>query len=193
MSFLKGLQEKTNKSSKNAAKPIKDGKEKKVVKKKKIGFNFSKKKEKRRKQKIVDEKVDKILEEEKKKEKEVTPVEETAKPEENIDLTEEIELVDDKEETSETEEPKLPAKVTPWTTSKKRKKFLPKDMKGKPVFLEDTGEKLGEVFEMMYDNDKKLIGYKIKDKRTDSVLSFPLDQFEESNEVSREKLPGCKN
>jgi hypothetical protein len=34
----------------------------------------------------------------------------------------------------------------------------------------------------MYDGEKSIIGYKIKDKKTDSVLSFPLDQFDESKD-----------
>lgn len=69
-----------------------------------------------------------------------------------------------------------------WTTSPKKKNLLLGDMKGKPVYLEDTGEQLGTVFDMMYDTKKNLIGYKIKDKKTDSVLSFPIDQFEESKD-----------
>lgn len=70
---------------------------------------------------------------------------------------------------------------TKWTTSKK-KKILTKDMKGKPIYLEDTGEKLGTVFDMIYDKDKNLIGYKMKDRKTDSVLSFPLDQFDQTKD-----------
>lgn len=52
-----------------------------------------------------------------------------------------------------------------WTTSPKKKNLLLGDMKGKPVYLEDTGEQLGTVFDMMYDTKKNLIGYKIKDKK----------------------------
>lgn len=62
---------------------------------------------------------------------------------------------------------------------KKRSSLLQRDMKGKPVFLEDTGEKLGIVYDMMYDDDHHCIGYKIKDSKTNSVLSFPLEQFDE--------------
>jgi len=69
-----------------------------------------------------------------------------------------------------------------WSNSNKRKKLLTKDLQGKPVYLEDTGEKLGTVFDMIYDKDQKLVGYKIKDQKSESVLSFPLDQFEESKE-----------
>ena len=64
----------------------------------------------------------------------------------------------------------------------KRKKIITRDMKGKPVFLEDTGEKLGTVFDTTYDANKKIIGYKIKDKKSNSILSFPSDQFEEDKE-----------
>jgi len=69
-----------------------------------------------------------------------------------------------------------------WSTTKKRKTFMQRDMKDKPVFLEDTGEKLGIVFDMIYDGEKKLIGYKVKDEKSDSVLSFPIDQFDETKD-----------
>jgi hypothetical protein len=68
---------------------------------------------------------------------------------------------------------------TEWSKGKKRKTLIPKDMKSKPVYLEDTGEKLGTVFDMIYDGEKHLIGYKIKDEKSKAVLSFPADQFEE--------------
>ena len=60
-----------------------------------------------------------------------------------------------------------------------RKILWPKDMSGKPVFLEDTGEKLGVIYDSIIDAEKHLIGYKIKDSKSDAILSFPLDQFEE--------------
>ena len=65
-----------------------------------------------------------------------------------------------------------------WGTTK-RKVVVQRDMKGKPVFLEDTGEKIGTIFDVIYDGNKNLIGYKIKDEKSDSILSFPLDQFDE--------------
>ncbi len=65
------------------------------------------------------------------------------------------------------------------STIKKRKTFVQKDMKGKPVYLEDTGEKLGTVFDVIIDNEKNLTGYKIKDNKSDSILGFSLDQFDE--------------
>jgi len=51
-------------------------------------------------------------------------------------------------------------------------------MRGKPVFLEDTGEKLGTVFDVIYDKDNNLVGYKIKDDKSEAVLSFPVEQFD---------------
>lgn len=65
-----------------------------------------------------------------------------------------------------------------WGTTKRRV-VVQHDMKGKPVFLEDTGEKIGTIFDVIYDGNKNLIGYKIKDEKSDSILSFPLDQFDE--------------
>lgn len=64
----------------------------------------------------------------------------------------------------------------------KRSLFAVKDLKGKPVFLEDTGEKLGIVFDFVYDKDNKVIGYKIKDESSDSLLTFPIEQFDHSKE-----------
>ncbi|MCX6663618.1 MAG: PRC-barrel domain-containing protein [Euryarchaeota archaeon] len=61
----------------------------------------------------------------------------------------------------------------------KRKAFTQNDMKGKQVYLEDTGEKIGTVFDAVVDADKNLIGYKIKDSKSETILSFPLDQFDE--------------
>ncbi len=61
----------------------------------------------------------------------------------------------------------------------KRKAFTQNDMKGKQVYLEDTGEKIGTVFDAVIDADKNLIGYKIKDSKSETILSFPLDQFDE--------------
>ena len=65
-----------------------------------------------------------------------------------------------------------------WSKSK-RKALIKKDMKGKPVFLEDTGEKIGNVFDSIYDKKGDLVGYKIKDNKSESILSFSLDQFGE--------------
>jgi len=81
------------------------------------------------------------------------------------------------EETEKTVEDKIGEKK--WATSKKKKKILPVDMKGKPVYLEDTGEKLGTVFDTIYDGHKQLVGYKIKDEKTKSTLTFPVDQFDD--------------
>jgi hypothetical protein len=66
-------------------------------------------------------------------------------------------------------------------STKKKKAIIKKDMKGKPVYLEDTGEKLGIVYDTIYDTDKNVVGFKIKDKKSEAILSFPSDQFDESS------------
>jgi len=65
---------------------------------------------------------------------------------------------------------------------KKKKTIIKKDMRGKPVYLEDTGEKLGVVYDSVYDKNRDLVGYKIKDKKSNAVLSFPYDQFIEDKD-----------
>jgi len=96
---------------------------------------------------------------------------------ENIDLF--LEEVTAKDETKKDH---LLGAETPeeheWTAGK-LKTFTQKDMKGKQVFLEDTGEKIGSVFDDITDANKKLIGYKIKDNKSEAILSFPLEQFDE--------------
>ncbi len=76
------------------------------------------------------------------------------------------------------EKPVKSEKKGEWSKSK-RKALIKKDMKGKPVFLEDTGEKIGTVFDAIYDGKGDLVGYKIKDNKSESILSFSLDQFGE--------------
>jgi hypothetical protein len=66
--------------------------------------------------------------------------------------------------------------------SVKKKPIIKKDMKDKPVYLEDTGEKLGTVFDLIYDKNNKLIGYKIKDNKSDNILSFPSEQFDHNKD-----------
>jgi len=111
--------------------------------------------------------------------------EETIK-EENVSIHDELEIEQEpikeikKEDKKEKDEEKKDTK-TQWPSTKKRK-LLTRDMKGKPVYLEDTGEKLGIVFDMIYDADKKLVGYKIKDHKSNSILSFPSDQFDEDKD-----------
>jgi len=65
---------------------------------------------------------------------------------------------------------------------KKKKTIIKKDMRGKPVYLEDTGEKLGVVYDSVYDKNRDLVGYKIRDKKSNAVLSFPYDQFIEDKD-----------
>jgi hypothetical protein len=79
--------------------------------------------------------------------------------------------------------------ITPKETIKnkefskeKKKTFVKKDLKDKPVYLEDTGEKLGLVFDTIYDKDQNIVGFKIKDGKSDAVLSFPLEQFDYTND-----------
>lgn len=86
---------------------------------------------------------------------------------------------DDFLETEETRETKNDSKTENIFTNHKKTEIIKKNMKGKPVFLEDTGEKLGIVYDSIYDEDNKLMGYRIKDASSDTVLSFPIDQFDE--------------
>lgn len=64
------------------------------------------------------------------------------------------------------------------TSTKKKKPLIMRDLKGKPVFLEDTGEKLGIVYDTVVDKDNNIIGYKIKDDKSDAVLNFTVEQFD---------------
>ena len=63
---------------------------------------------------------------------------------------------------------------------KKKKNILKKEINGQPVFLEDTGEKIGTIFDTIVDQDNKILGYKIKDEKSDSVLSFSVENFDET-------------
>jgi hypothetical protein len=67
-------------------------------------------------------------------------------------------------------------------SSIKKKPIIKKDMKDKPVYLEDTGEKLGTIFDSIYDKENNLIGYKIKDNKSDNILSFPSEQFDHNKD-----------
>lgn len=150
----------------------------KVVKKKtKIGFRH-KKKDGIPEEITPQPKKDKI----KKTTSEIVEESSSITPESDIDTFEEEPNILQDEIQSEEKISVPEEKKKQWTTSKKRKTILPKEMKNKPVFLEDTGEKLGTVFDMIYDGEKRLIGYKIKDKKSESVLSFPIDQFDEGKE-----------
>jgi len=156
----------------------KSEKEKKIVKKTKIGFRNKKKNDAQLQNfyEVKEEPLDK------------KNIDKTAKidedilsiKEKNFEKDEKTDFINDA--IIEEDLPNLSEQEKQWSNTKKRKKLLTKDLKGKPVYLEDTGEKLGIVFDMIYDNNKKLIGYKIKDQKSESVLSFPFDQFEESKE-----------
>ena len=123
--------------------------EKHIKKKTRIGFKLGKQ------EKNIPEKKVKIKTINKQKDDDLTEILETTK--------EDIETKGSKEET-------LP--------SKKKKTPIRKDIKGKPVFLEDTGEKLGTVFDVIYDKDNNITGVKVKDISSDTVLSFQIDQFD---------------
>ena len=175
--------EKSKREVEDQKKALELAKQKEIILKRKINEEKIPKEKKRRKIGFI------------RKKKEITQEEKTHQPEFNE--TEEITFLEPENE-EETEEDKINVfqevppnegepnvseeKKIQWSTSKKKDIIFPKDLKNKPVFLEDTGEKLGTVFDMIYDGEKKLIGYKIKDKKSDSVLSFPIDQFDETKE-----------
>ncbi len=174
----KASPDKDTKESKDSKKE-KGSNEPKVIKKTKIGFRSKKK-----------EKLKKDTSQQSKKEEETSveieqegfEIENTDTPEQKSEInTDEIEALPDEiigDEGSDTLK-----KETQWTSSKKKKKrIITTDMKGKPVFLEDTGEKLGIVFDMILDGEKKIVGYKIKDQKSESVLSFPIDQFDQTKD-----------
>ena len=174
MSFLKKKEKENNNSSEETKDNNSSKDNVKVIKKTKIGFGRKKKnndskdfvKEKKKNKKIKEKKVTKD-------EKQKTI------PEPEIET-----ITDDfSDDTVEEQKTDINEKdqVKEWS-SKKKKKILTRDMKGKPVYLEDTGEKLGIVYDMIYDKDNNLIGYKIQDKKNDSVLGFPLDQFDEGKD-----------
>jgi len=150
----------------------------KKIKKKKIGFG--------RKGKKVSKKG--ALQEGKNvratESKEIETIRSQTQLEKNIETKNDVENEEDflediaSEEEITPEKPIESEKKEEWSKSK-RKTLIKKDMKGKPVFLEDTGEKIGTVFNAIYDGERNLVGYKIKDNKSDSILSFSLDQFGE--------------
>jgi len=154
---------------------VKDRKitEEKIKKKTKIGFRHRNKKQKeiaaQQKKEFKDIK----------KDMQTPPVEIKPKTKETEDIkSEEVDVLPEfsQEEIKEDNN----KKEKQWAP--KKKKLLTTDLKGKPVYLEDTGEKLGTVFDMIYDGEKKLVGYKIKDEKTESILSFPADQFDQEKD-----------
>ena len=139
---------KTKKTSKNSNSKQEIKKEKIVKKRKRIGL---------RKKAEPKEEIKLPLEEE--------DIKDTTTPEIEETIIEELET---EEETNDTiKKPK-----------KKKIQIIKKDMKGKPVYLEDTGEKLGTVYETIFDKDNNIVGYKIKDQKSETILSFSTDQFE---------------
>ena len=158
MSFLKNEKKKTDSSSKKTKSSKKNisNESKDVIVKKKTKISFGRKKNKNLEKNVIN------TDKETKKEDVEAEIDE---PElvhnvnsiEKNDLIEDVFVSDQETETIEKEVGKQ------RSSTKKKKRILTKDMKDKPVFLEDTGEKLGIVHDMMYD-DNKIIGYKIKDK-----------------------------
>jgi hypothetical protein len=94
--------------------------------------------------------------------------------EKEIKNKDQVETSNEKETASKPKESKKDKK----NKTKEKKPLALKDVKQKPVYLEDTGEKLGTIFDIVYDKDQKITGYKIKDEKTESLLSFPAEQFE---------------
>ncbi len=181
MSIFKRTKTSTDKDTKESKgnKKEKKSDEPKIVKKTKIGFRPKKKKTPKKdtsqQSKKEDEKSVEVEQEE-------FEIENNNIPKQKSEIkTDEIEVLPDEiigDEGSDTLK-----KETQWTSSKKKKKrIITTDMKGKPVFLEDTGEKLGIVFDMILDGEKKIVGYKIKDQKSESVLSFPIDQFDQTKD-----------
>jgi len=72
--------------------------------------------------------------------------------------------------------------VTVPVAESRRKLLLPHGMNGRPVYLEDTGEKIGVVVDSIIDKEHNLVGYKIKDTKSETILSFTLNQFLEDKE-----------
>ena len=170
-----GLFKRNKKTSENSIKQTKKENKNnpdsvKIKKKTRIGF--------RRKNKESSKK-----EERKKVETETIKIEDSLTPEKGIEIEEkEVDAFLDEIQNEKELDIAEKDKGNEWSTTKKRKTFMQREMKDKPVFLEDTGEKLGVVFDMIYDGEKKLIGYKVKDEKSDSVLSFPIDQFDETKD-----------
>jgi|GEM_PF-1927608 len=49
---------------------------------------------------------------------------------------------------------------------------------GKPVYLEETGEKIGFIQSLIYnENSDEIIGYDVKDEDSNTSLRIPIDQF----------------
>lgn len=152
MPFFKNKRKKENKKQNNTSSDLKKV-DKKIKKKRKIGFRHKK--------------------------EEKQPVE---KQVENKDEEQDSEVIAEITPVYEEQIKKEKSDQKKLFSSKKEKKIIKRDMKGQPVFLEDTGEKLGIVFDTIIDEEKNIVGYKIKDEKSDTVLSFPLDNFEQAKE-----------
>jgi len=56
------------------------------------------------------------------------------------------------------------------------------DFRDEPVFLVDTGEKLGLVSDMIYNDNEAVVGLKIKDDKSGAILDFPMEQIYDEKE-----------
>ena len=173
--------EKTKETSSEKKDEKYNSKEKNIpekIKKKKIGIRH---KDKKLSKKVIsNEKEERKPTESKPSQiiNEPTQLERSDKKIKDIDIFPDETTANKEEKTRRDVRPKE-SKEKEWTSSKKRKTFVPRDIRGKSVYLEDTGEKLGIVFDIIFDRQKNPVGYKIKDNRSDAVMSFPIDQFDE--------------
>lgn len=52
---------------------------------------------------------------------------------------------------------------------------------GKPVYFEDTGEKIGIVASVITNDMNKPVGYEIKDVKSDTTVHFPVESFRQGD------------
>jgi hypothetical protein len=166
---------KNSKSSSTTKDNIQKKKSDKNRKKTKIGFGRKQKKEIQEAKHSERKKVNKKHKQS--KEKSVNHSSDNSLPSTSDTFMDELSSIKDDLHQTPTEQDQK--KEREWTSAKRKKRIIPKNLKGKPIFLEDTGEKLGIIFDLIYDGEQNLLAYKIKDDKTDAVLSFSIDQFDE--------------
>lgn len=59
--------------------------------------------------------------------------------------------------------------------------FSQRSAHGKPVYFEDTGEKIGIVASVITNDQGKTVGYEIKDVKSDTTVHFPVEAFRQSD------------
>ena len=57
--------------------------------------------------------------------------------------------------------------------------FWQKSAHGKPVYFEDTGEKIGTVSNIITNDQGDAMGYEVQDSKSDTALYFPKENFRE--------------